>query len=139
MPDHRRAQGSRCNRQPFTLGNPSGEMDSGHDRGLHSPRGLVPAVVGSLTLGWECFLRCAIAYVVTILAMPILPLLRRVQVLWIAAAAVLAEFLVELATAAIVGAHAGRTPQPVATGISYVAVLAAARRLLRVNFALEPV
>jgi hypothetical protein len=97
----------------------------------HSPFGLAQVAVGDMSLAWRSFLRCAVAYIVTALALDYLPPIRWRHVMAIAATAVVMEILAELATADLFGAHAATWVQLVATTMAYSLVLALGMAAIR--------
>jgi hypothetical protein len=89
----------------------------------HEPLGVGPVIVGDVILAWNCFLRCAVAYILTGIAVDWLPPIRWRTALVISVVALLGEALAEVITAQIAGNHAGVTVQLIATALAYSAVL----------------
>jgi hypothetical protein len=89
----------------------------------HEPFGVGSVIAGSLILAWKSFLRCAVAYVLTALALDWLPPISWGTALLISAAAVIGEALAEIIAGQIVGVHAGVTIQLIATTAMYCVVL----------------
>ena len=83
------------------------------------PYGLGHVVVGDLRLAWYSLLRCAVAYVVTAIALDYLPPIRWRHAFVIAGAALVIEILAEIVTSAIFGAHANFWAPLIATAIAY--------------------
>jgi hypothetical protein len=101
-----------------------------------TPYGLGQVVVGDLKLAWYSFLRCAVAYVVTAIALDYLPPIRWRYAFAIAATALVMEILAEIVTADLLGVHAGTWVQLIATAIAYsitvaVSIMAIDKWLLR--------
>jgi hypothetical protein len=71
------------------------------------PYGLGQVVVGDFRLAWYSLLRCAVAYVVTAIALDYLPPIRWRSVFAIAAAALGMEIPAEIVSSALFGVHAG--------------------------------
>jgi hypothetical protein len=84
-----------------------------------NPYGVGQVVAGDLALAWKSFLRCAVAYVVTAIALDYLPPIRWRCAFAIAATALVTELVAEITTGALFGAHAGTWLQLTATGIAY--------------------
>jgi hypothetical protein len=84
-----------------------------------NPYGLGQVVAGDLALAWKSFLRCAVAYVVTAIALDHLPPIRWRYAFAIAATAVVTEILAEIAAGALFGVHASTWVQLTATAIAY--------------------
>jgi hypothetical protein len=97
----------------------------------HEPLGVGSVIAGSLILAWKSFLRCAVAYVLTALALDWLPPIRRGSALLISAAAVIVEILAEIITGQIAGVHAGVTIQLIATAAAYCVVLVGSISIIR--------
>jgi hypothetical protein len=76
-------------------------------------------IAGDIVLAWKSFLRCAVAYVVTALALDWLPPIRCRTALAISAVALLGEILAELVTADIFGDNAGVAVQLIASAVAY--------------------
>jgi hypothetical protein len=83
------------------------------------PYGLGQVVVGDLRLAWYSFLRCAVAYVVTAIALDYLPPIRWRYAFAITATALAMEVLAELIASALFGVHAATWVQLTATAIAY--------------------
>jgi hypothetical protein len=83
------------------------------------PYGLGQVVVGDLRLAWDSFLRCAVAYVVTAIAIDYLPPIRWRYAFAITAAALGMEVLAEIVASVLFGAHAATWVQLAATAIAY--------------------
>lgn len=84
-----------------------------------TPYGLGHVVVGDLRLAWYSFLRCAVAYIVTAIALDYLPPIRWRYAFAIAATALVMEILAEIVASALFGVHAGTWAQLIATAIAY--------------------
>lgn len=82
-------------------------------------------VAGDLVLAWKSFLRCAVAYVVTAIALDYLPPIRWRYAFAIAAIALVMEILVEIVAASLFGVRAGTWVQLAATAIAYSFTVAA--------------
>lgn len=82
-------------------------------------------VAGDFVLAWKSFLRCAVAYLVTAIALDHLPPIQWRCALVIAAIAVGMEVLAEIVAAVLFGVHAGTWVQLIATGIAYSLTLVA--------------
>ena len=97
----------------------------------HEPFGVGSVIVGNLILGWKSFLRCAVAYVLTALALDWLPPIGWGTALLISAAAVIGEALAETIAGQFVGVHAGVTIQLIATAAMYCVVLVGSTSIIR--------
>jgi len=84
-----------------------------------SPYGLGQVIAGDLVLAWKSFLRCAVAYVVTAIALDYLLPIRWRYAFAIAGTALVTEILAEIAAGAVFGVHAGTWVQLTATAIAY--------------------
>ncbi|MDB6101215.1 MAG: hypothetical protein JWO52_1214 [Gammaproteobacteria bacterium] len=97
----------------------------------HEPFGVGSVIAGSLILAWKSFLRCAVAYVLTALALDWLPSISWGTALLISVAAVIGETLAEIITGQIVGVDAGVTIQLIVTAAMYCAVLVGSISIIR--------
>jgi hypothetical protein len=97
----------------------------------HQPFGVGSVIVGNLILGWKSFLRCAVAYVLTALALDWLPPISWKTALLISVAAVIGETLAEIITGQIVGVDAGVTIQLIVTAAMYCGVLVGSISIVR--------
>jgi hypothetical protein len=88
------------------------------------PYGLGQVVVGDFRLAWYSLLRCAVAYVVTAIALDYLPPIRWRYVFAIAAAALGMEIPAEIVSSALFGVHAGTWAPLIATAIAYAITVA---------------
>jgi len=95
------------------------------------PFGLSQVIAGDLILAWKCFLRCAVAYVLTAIAFDWLTPLRWRDAVLIALGALIAELTAEALTGALFGATAGVGVQLLASAIAYAATMSISLWLLR--------
>jgi hypothetical protein len=89
----------------------------------HTPGGVAQVIAGDFILAWKSFLRAAVAYVLTALALDWLPAIRWRTVWIISVIALLGEVAAESITGAVVGVHAGLIVQLIATTLAYGAML----------------
>jgi hypothetical protein len=89
----------------------------------HEPLGVGQIIAGDLVLAWKSFLRCAVAYVLTALALDWLPPIRWRTALAISAVSLPGEILTELVTADIFGENAGVAVQLIGSAIAYSATM----------------
>jgi hypothetical protein len=97
----------------------------------HEPFGMGSVIAGDLILAWKSFLRFAVAYVLTAIALDWLPPIRWGTALLISAAAVIGEILAELIAGQIVGVHVGVMIQLIVTAAVYCVVLAGSISIIR--------
>jgi hypothetical protein len=95
------------------------------------PFGLSQVIAGDLILAWKCFLRCAVAYVLTAIAFDWLTPIRWKDAVLIAIGAVIAELTAETLIGALLGATAGVGIQLIASAIAYAATMSISLWLLR--------
>jgi hypothetical protein len=93
--------------------------------------GVGQVIAGDMVLAWKAFLRCVVAYVVTIVALKWLPPIYWWQAFIVAAAALVVEIFAEVVTARFIGASADSIWQLVATAIGYSVILVASIAFVR--------
>jgi hypothetical protein len=76
-------------------------------------------VAGDVRLAWESFLRLAVAYIVTAIALDYLPPIRLRSVLAISVIAVVMEILAEIIMGDLFGSHAATWVQLIGTAVAY--------------------
>jgi hypothetical protein len=87
--------------------------------------GVRQVIGGDMVLAWKSFLRCFVAYAVTIFALKWLPPISWPQTFIVAGAALFVEILAEVITSRLIGVDAGSVGQLVATAIGYSVTLLA--------------
>jgi hypothetical protein len=93
--------------------------------------GLSQVLAGDLALAWKSFLRCAVAYGITAVAIDSFPPIRWSQAFAVTSAALAAEVLAEWAAAAFWGAAAGTGAQLAASAVAYSITLATSIAVIR--------